>query len=78
MGQLRIRVVVRGERYSAHPHPPFYSRLLDRYFKDDVNGFPCSSTICVMVLAYWPMLKEPKLDQVECGFFYTNQTRMVR
>jgi hypothetical protein len=25
-----------------------------------------------------PTLKGPKHDQVECGFFYTNQTRMVR
>ncbi len=25
-----------------------------------------------------PALKGPKHDQVECGFFYTNQTRMVR
>jgi hypothetical protein len=25
-----------------------------------------------------PFLKGPKHDQVECGFFYTNQTHMVR
>jgi hypothetical protein len=27
---------------------PFYSRLLDRYLKDDVNGFPSTSYICFM------------------------------
>ena len=29
--------------------------------------------LCLLTL-----LKGPKHDQVECGFFYTNQTRMVR
>jgi hypothetical protein len=35
--------------------------------KNDVGMLECKS-----------ILKGPKHDQVECGFFYTNQTRMVR
>ncbi len=34
--------------YSASPYPPLpnYSRLLERIFKDDVNGFSSISDIC--------------------------------
>ncbi len=32
---------------------------------------------CTDVHTCFP-LKGPKHDQVECGYFYTNQTRMVR
>jgi hypothetical protein len=40
--QPRVRVVLRGRDYSAHPHPNLQQASRHK-FKDNVNGFSTSS-----------------------------------
>jgi hypothetical protein len=67
---------LKGKVFFPHKHWKIISTYHARY-----NIYPGTvQPFCFIQLHYLQLttLKGPKHDQVECGFFYTNQTRMVR
>jgi hypothetical protein len=73
----RIFVTSRGGRANFFKSPQILTFLDSFRYRKSENflGFPVANRRSAYQTNY---LKGPKHDQVEIGFFYTNQTHMVR